>query len=130
TGQVPFDGESAGEILMKHLTSPPDLSKVPEEFVPILAKALCKNPAHRFASVTEMARAIEKTSGEPEPVVMAAKREPVSPAAPHRRIAEPVLTALPAISARAQTAELCGSMALAAVFAALGVTLWAALARS
>ncbi|HEV3238507.1 MAG TPA: serine/threonine-protein kinase [Gemmataceae bacterium] len=128
TGQVPFDGESAGEILMKHLTAPPDLSKVPEEFVPVLAKALCKNPAHRFASITEMARAIEKTGGEPEPVVMVAK--PASPAVPRHRIAEPVLTALPAISGRAQTAELCGSLALAAVFAALGVTLWAALARS
>jgi serine/threonine protein kinase len=29
TGHVPFDGESAGEILMKHMTSPPDLAKIP-----------------------------------------------------------------------------------------------------
>ena len=33
TGRVPFEGESAGEILMKHLTTPPDLSKVPAEYV-------------------------------------------------------------------------------------------------
>ncbi|HMF15451.1 MAG TPA: serine/threonine-protein kinase, partial [Gemmataceae bacterium] len=41
TGRVPFDGESAGEILMKHLTAPPDLSKVPKEFVAVVGKALC-----------------------------------------------------------------------------------------
>ena len=57
TGRVPFDGESAGEILMKHLTAPPDLSKVPADYVPILAKALSKNPAQRYASMAEMARA-------------------------------------------------------------------------
>jgi serine/threonine protein kinase len=42
TGKVPFDGESAGEILMKHLTSPPDLSKLPAVFVPIVGRALAK----------------------------------------------------------------------------------------
>ena len=47
TGHVPFDGESAGEILMKHLTSTPDLSALPFEFVPIVSKALAKNPAQR-----------------------------------------------------------------------------------
>ncbi len=59
TGRVPFDGESAGEILMKHLTTPPDLSKVPAEYLPIVAKALAKNPAQRYGSMAEMARAVE-----------------------------------------------------------------------
>jgi hypothetical protein len=58
TGHVPFEGESAGEILMKHLTAPPDLTKVPKEFVPIVEKALTKNPAHRFQTITEMAKEV------------------------------------------------------------------------
>src|SRR3954464_12375014 len=40
TGKVPFDGESAGEILMKHLTSPPDMNRVPAEWKAVVAKAL------------------------------------------------------------------------------------------
>src|SRR5436190_18758068 len=59
TGHVPFEGESAGEILMKHLTAPPDLSKVPAVYVPIVSKALAKNPAHRFLTLGEMAKALE-----------------------------------------------------------------------
>src|SRR5262249_29715380 len=66
TGKVPFDGESAGEVLMKHLTTPPDLSRVPSEYVPILAKALSKNPVQRYANMAEMARDIEAI-GSPAP---------------------------------------------------------------
>ena len=29
SGQVPFEGESVGEVLMKHLTAEPDVSRVP-----------------------------------------------------------------------------------------------------
>ena len=58
TGHVPFEGESAGEILMKHLTAPPDLAKVPKEFVAILQKALTKNPANRYQTIGEMAKAV------------------------------------------------------------------------
>ena len=69
TGHVPFEGESAGEILMKHLTTPPDLSRVPKAFVPILEKALTKNPANRYATIQEMAKEVATVSGaRPMPV--------------------------------------------------------------
>src|SRR5260221_7481061 len=66
TGQVPFDGESAGEILMKHLTSPPDLTKVPSAYVSVVEKALAKNPVLRYASMAEFALAVE-TAGATAP---------------------------------------------------------------
>src|SRR5262249_1132711 len=59
TGRVPFDGESAGEILMKHLTATPDLSQVPAPWASTIGKALAKNPAMRYASMAEMAREVE-----------------------------------------------------------------------
>src|SRR2546421_9091119 len=108
TGRVPFEGESAGEILMKHLTSPPDLSKLPAEFVPVVAKALAKNPAQRFASMAEMARAVEALGKEPRARMPDARPVPVArpaPAAPP----EPVLNVLPAGSWRLPVAGTCGA---------------------
>src|SRR5262249_61708299 len=97
TGHVPFEGESAGEILMKHLTSPPDLSKLPPEYMPVVAKALAKNPAMRYASMAEMARAVEAVCQQEK------KPEPARPAAPAAKPkppqpAEPILNALPVAS--------------------------------
>ena len=48
TGTVPFDGESTQEIIMKHLTADPDLSRVSEPIRSVVARALQKNPAARF----------------------------------------------------------------------------------
>src|SRR5207248_972445 len=56
SGRVPFEGESAGEILMKHMTSLPDMSKLPSPFVPVLDQALAKNPARRYRNIGDMAR--------------------------------------------------------------------------
>src|SRR5262245_2505495 len=125
TGHVPFDGESAGEILMKHLTAPPDLSKVPKEFVAVVGKALCKNPAHRYATMAEMAKAVEGVGSRPVPVPAL----PVAAAAVAKAVPQPapVLTALPAYTFRDKLGELSGSMALATLFAGLGTGLWAAL---
>lgn len=58
TGQVPFDGESTGEILMKHLTQPPDLSIISEPGLrPVLKRALEKEESKRFRTVQEFQEA-------------------------------------------------------------------------
>jgi len=54
TGQLPFDGETVSEVLMKHLTSAPDLSVLPEPLRPVLAHALAKDPRSRTASVDQL----------------------------------------------------------------------------
>lgn len=54
TGHVPFEGESVGEILMKHLTAEPDVSRLAEPYRTIVARTLAKDPAKRFSTVEEM----------------------------------------------------------------------------
>lgn len=89
TGDVPFDGETAGEVLMKHLTAEPNLSRIDAQFRPIFAKALAKDPAHRFGSVAELVAAIlavargdkpdasEQLAPTPSPKVLAGPQIPV-----------------------------------------------------
>src|SRR5262249_38425672 len=90
TGHVPFDGESAGEILMKHLTSTPDLGKVPPEYIYVVEKALRKTPAHRFATMGEMARAVERAA-TPEKVAPEPSRPVLlHPVAPQPKAVVPV----------------------------------------
>jgi serine/threonine protein kinase len=54
TGRVPFEGETVGEVLIKHLTTRPDLSKLPEPFKTIIGQALAKDPAHRQGRVIDL----------------------------------------------------------------------------
>lgn len=54
TGDVPFDGESSQEIIMKHLTAEPDLSAAPDGFRGLIAKALRKDPELRYDCVQDM----------------------------------------------------------------------------
>jgi serine/threonine protein kinase len=54
TGHVPFEGESVGEVLMKHLTAEPDLSAVGEPYRGIVQGAMAKDPETRIRSVAEM----------------------------------------------------------------------------
>jgi hypothetical protein len=139
TGRVPFEGESAGEILMKHLTAPPDLGKLPAEYVPIVGRALAKNPAHRYATLSEMAKAVESAANplngkswhpQPQPVAQRAPAPPpMPPPAALKRPPklEPIPAVLPVRSLRAQIAELSGSMVMAVVLAAVATALWASL---
>src|SRR5262249_2693006 len=115
SGHVPFDGESAGEILMKHLTTPPDLSKLPPDYIPIVGRALAKNPAHRFSTLVEMGQVVEGVGKTAKPAARVASPQPrPSVVAVHRpERVEAIPTVLPALALRDQVAELSASMALA-----------------
>jgi len=54
TGDVPFMGSSPAEILMKHMTSPPEINNIEEPFAHVVKKALAKDPADRYQTVQEM----------------------------------------------------------------------------
>lgn len=54
TGHVPFEGESSQEIIMKHLTADPDLTKVAQPYRGMVEKAMKKDPEKRFKNVGEM----------------------------------------------------------------------------
>ncbi len=54
TGNVPFEGESSQEIILKHLTADPDVSALNSPFSDVVRRALAKNPASRFKDVREM----------------------------------------------------------------------------
>jgi Protein kinase domain len=58
TGRVPFEGESVGEVLMKHLTARPDVSMLAEPYRDVVAKALEKDPERRYRSAAEMLAAL------------------------------------------------------------------------
>ena len=67
TGRVPFEGESIGEVLMKHLTALPDVSMLAEPYRSVVARALEKDPALRFRSAAEMLAALPAPTEVPFP---------------------------------------------------------------
>ena len=56
TGHVPFEGESVGEVLMKHLTAEPNLAGLKQPYRDIVSGALTKDPDRRIKNVGEMLR--------------------------------------------------------------------------
>jgi DNA-binding FrmR family transcriptional regulator len=54
TGRVPFDGDSQGEILMKHLTTDPDLGGLTEPYRSVVARLLDKDPLNRYPAVQDL----------------------------------------------------------------------------
>ncbi|MDB5313774.1 MAG: prkC 40 [Gemmataceae bacterium] len=143
TGHPPFEGETPGEVMMKHLTDKPDLARLPPAFAPVLEKALDKNPVVRFATVRELARVVEAVGvGDPAaigpPVAVAFIAPPpaatvvppprgvpvgapaVIPAARSRYAAGPIPQGF-----RGRLTELAGSFALVPVVAALCTAPWA-----
>ena len=90
TGDVPFDGESSQEIIMKHLTDEPDLAGINSRFRLAISKSLEKNPDKRFRDAAELLEAL------PEPdwtrlkgIIRAPEQSAPEPPAPKPPVAEP-----------------------------------------
>jgi hypothetical protein len=142
TGHPPFDGQTPAEVMMKHLTDKPDLDRAPNEFRAVLEKALDKNPATRFASAKELARAVEAVGsgaayqayevvGLPQPVSVSTDT-PTIPAVPPGPLPRPATIPVPSKYApgpipqvaRPRLTELAGSFAFAPLIAALCTAPW------
>lgn len=64
TGELPFSGESAVSIALKHLqTETPSIraldASIPQSLENVVLKATAKNPLHRYSSVEEMEEDLE-----------------------------------------------------------------------
>ena len=95
TGKLPFNGETTAEILMKHLTAQPDLSPIPRELRPTLARVLEKDPTKRTATVRDLEREFHQATAQssrqiPSAVAATSSRHtPSAVAAPEQNFNRP-----------------------------------------
>jgi eukaryotic-like serine/threonine-protein kinase len=69
TGRVPFRGDTPIATILMHLHDPVPLEgdvaqRIPMPLLPILARAMAKDPAERFASTRELVKALEAARAE------------------------------------------------------------------
>jgi eukaryotic-like serine/threonine-protein kinase len=62
TGLRPFSGINPAQVLIQHLTAPPNVAPLPIHDRDIVAKALSKKPNDRFASCTEFVQALRNSA--------------------------------------------------------------------
>jgi eukaryotic-like serine/threonine-protein kinase len=141
TGHVPFDGHTAGEVQMKHLTSTPNFGGLPPELRPILERALAKNPANRYASMADMSRKVQAVlRGEPMAAPKPAPRPaPPPPRQPERKEPIPVVKLVPVVLEDTpppapeppvrRFADLCGMLVWSVALSALFASAWALFVR-
>jgi serine/threonine protein kinase len=84
TGHVPFEGESVGEVLMKHLTAEPDLSGLAEPYQTIVRQTMAKDPDQRISNVAQIRQLLPAAPHMPP---IASVHEPVRSHAGGRGIA-------------------------------------------
>ena len=58
TGRPPFEGESVGEVLMRHMAGEVDVSGIEQPLAGVIQKALAKDPADRYQSAQELVEAV------------------------------------------------------------------------
>ncbi|MBA4190762.1 MAG: hypothetical protein C0467_22480 [Planctomycetaceae bacterium] len=62
TGTFPYNGRTAQQIMLQHVSSKPDLTPLPAGDQPIVAQALSKDPEQRFSSCLAFVQALLSVS--------------------------------------------------------------------
>jgi serine/threonine protein kinase len=62
TGQRPFSGTNVRQLILQHLQAPPNLSLLPAEDRPAIARALAKKPEERHPTCTDLVKALRSSS--------------------------------------------------------------------
>jgi serine/threonine protein kinase len=65
TGQRPFSGNNVRQLILQHLQATPNLSALPPEDQPIIARALSKTPDQRYPTCRDMVRLLRQNSSPP-----------------------------------------------------------------
>lgn len=114
TGQRPFTGTNVHQLVMQHVQGVPNLSSLPPEDRPAIARSLSKNPDDRFPTCMEMVQALRMAgmstaapSGRAAVGVPAAPAQETPPAEAERATSETISTGLapPPEGVEAEAAE-------------------------
>lgn len=101
TGRVPFEGESIGEVLMKHLTAEADVARLAEPYRTVVSRALAKSPDVRFHTVAEMVALMPPLDGTAPYAAPPAQPQATAPKASPRVAANHAAGAAPQLAATA-----------------------------
>jgi eukaryotic-like serine/threonine-protein kinase len=69
TGQRPFNGTTARQLMMQHIHSEPDLTPLPEADRPVIGRVLSKKPEQRFGTCAEFVQLL-RDAGRPAPTIV------------------------------------------------------------
>jgi serine/threonine protein kinase len=75
TGQRPFSGRNVRQLAQQHLQEEPELRALPEAERPVVARALAKDPNHRFPNCLAFVRGLYTSQSRGRPEVV--KSDPV-----------------------------------------------------
>lgn len=65
TGHLPFQGKNTRQLLLDHTQHDPDLEPLPEGDRAVVARAMAKNPDHRFGSCLEFVQHLQHDGKTP-----------------------------------------------------------------
>jgi TonB family protein len=112
SGRLPFEGDSIGSLIHAHMHVAPPLerlpSSAPDHVLAALGRAMSKDPAQRFASVSLFVAELAGTATSasvPRPVDVPSPMAPMTDATPAGPVAPPAQRARPAHTKAAATAS-------------------------